>query len=465
MESPESLWSLVPRDDTTCTGSKLWYVCTVGSFRGCCATDPCTTGICPDDDDDTLSSTSAGVSSVTTKTITTSPTSTLSKQATVSSTAYITSNTSTESTGVTSSASPSNTPGATSSNLGAIIGGVVGGVAVLVICAILLFCCCRRKRKHGKREGTTLVSWYKDRGTASEMKGPLSPSDSEAHNSSSAASPFTDNTRSIILTPDLALESSATSLISHSPRKTPIPPTQPHSNELFASIPPRQGFTPELPDTGFHRQRAELASHAQSELINVPLQQRQLQQPNINSWTSPRAWGSPALASIPSSRASPASPARAADTGSGHSHSHNNSTGVSPGRNQAGRVVTAEGVVLGANLDRYSNGMEIGESGSQALGERGRTAERGGTDHVMSFMQYAGDRGGTGLGIETGGITSNPQGGGSSASRPAQRSLEDDIVAAEGHDVPPAYEAAQGAPGHDIKSPSGRMGMSPRGGV
>lgn len=166
------------------------------------------------------------------------------------------------------------------------------------------------------------------------------------------------------------------------------------------------------------------------------------------------------MASIPSSRASLA---RAADTGSGHSHSH--SAGGSPGRNQAGRVVTAEGVVLGANLDRYSNGMEIGESGSQALGERGRTAERGGTDHVMSFMQYAGDRGGTGLGIETGGITSNPQGGGSSASRPAQRSLEDDIVAAEGHDVPPAYEAAQGAPGHDIKSPSGRMGMSPRGGV
>jgi hypothetical protein len=33
-----------------------------------------------------------------------------------------------------------------------------------------------------------------------------------------------------------------------------------------ASVPPRQGFTPELPDTGFHRLRAELASHSQSEL-------------------------------------------------------------------------------------------------------------------------------------------------------------------------------------------------------
>ena len=110
--------------------------------------------------------------------------------------------------------------------------------------------------------------------------------------------------------------------------------------------------------------------------------------------------------------------------------------------------------------------MEIGESGSgsQAQGERGRTAERGGTDHVMSFMQYAGDRGGTGLGIETGGLTSNSRGRGRNASRPAERGSEDDIVAAEGLvDFPPVYEAAQGAPGHDIKSPSGRMGMSPRG--
>lgn len=46
--------------------------------------------------------------------------------------------------------------------------------------------------------------------------------------------------------------------------------------ELPASIPGQthSGFTPELPDTGFYRQRAELATHPQTELINVPLHQR-----------------------------------------------------------------------------------------------------------------------------------------------------------------------------------------------
>ncbi|KAJ5592769.1 hypothetical protein N7537_009673 [Penicillium hordei] len=307
------------------------------------------------------------------------------------------------------------------------------------------------------------------------MKGALSPSDSETNNVSltidslSAVSPFTaDNTRgSIILTPDLVLGSSSTSFISCSPHKTPpVPPTKPHSNELIASIPSRQGFTPELPDTCFHRLRAELASHSQSELINVPMEQRQRQQNHIKLRTRLRAWESPALAPIPSSRAS-----SARGPGNGSDLSHSNSNGSSPG-NQAGRVITAEGVVLGANLDRYSNGIEIGES--QAQGERGRKAERGETDHVMSFMQYAGRPDDRGLGNElvntTSGHTSNLQGRGSSASRsgprPAERSLEDDIAAAEGNvDVPPAYEAEEGAPGHEIKSPSGRMGMSPRGGV
>ena len=116
--------------------------------------------------------------------------------------------------------------------------------------------------------------------------------------------------------------------------------------------------------------------------------------------------------------------------------------------------------------------MEIGDS--QAQGERGRKAERGETDHVMSFMQYAGrpeDRGlENGLGITTSDHTSNLRGRGGGASRsrprPVERSLEDDIAAAEGNiDVPPAYEAEEGAPGPEIKSPSGRMGISPRGGI
>jgi hypothetical protein len=113
--------------------------------------------------------------------------------------------------------------------------------------------------------------------------------------------------------------------------------------------------------------------------------------------------------------------------------------------------------------------MAIGES--LAEGERGRRAERGETDHVMSFMQYGGrleDRGlRNGLGIASD-RAYNPRAREDSVSgsrpRPAQRSLEDEIAAAEGDvDVPPAYEAREVVPGHDIKSPSGRMGMSPRG--
>ncbi|OQE09551.1 hypothetical protein PENVUL_c006G09260 [Penicillium vulpinum] len=501
MESLESLGSLIPRESTACTGGKLWYVCTAGNFRGCCSSDPCTTGICPDDGEDDASTTSTKSSTLSLTTVgvigllppdvtprtTTSSISTLSESSTSSTTALVPSATASSitseiSAGVTGSvlaasasatSTSSSTPGGASSNLGAIIGGVVGGVAALVICAILLFCC-RRKRKYGKREnGSTLVSWYprglsrKNQATASEMKGPLSPTDSEANNSHGAVSPFTaDNTRgSMILTPDLALVSSSTSLIAQSPHKTPpIPPTKPHSNELFASVPPRQGYTPELQDTGFHRLRAELASHSQSELINVPMEKRQRQQNHIRSKSGPQAWESPALVSIASTNAS-----LGRGTGNGSGHSYSNSDGSSSGRNQAGRVVTAEGVVLGANLDRYSNGMEIGES--QAQEDRGRSAERGETDHVMSFMQYGGrpeDRGlGNGLGI-TSNNTSNPQGRGSSASRsrprPTERSLEHDITAADGTvDVPPAYQAEEGAPGHDVKSPSGTMGMSLRG--
>lgn len=169
------------------------------------------------------------------------------------------------------------------------------------------------------------------------------------------------------------------------------------------------------------------------------------------------------MTSIPSSRASPAR----GNNSSGHSHS--NSNGGSPGRNQGGRVVTTDGVVLGANLDRYSNGLAIGES--LVEGERGRRTERVETDHVMSFMQYGGrleDRGlRNGLGIASG-HTSNPRVREDTVSRsrprPAQRNLEDEIAAAEGDvDVPPAYEAEEVVPGHDIKSPSGRIGMSPRG--
>lgn len=47
-----------------------------------------------------------------------------------------------------------------------------------------------------------------------------------------------------------------------------------HVPELPATFAGHSGTTPELPDTGFYRPRAELATHSQSELINVPFSQR-----------------------------------------------------------------------------------------------------------------------------------------------------------------------------------------------
>ncbi|KAJ5124433.1 uncharacterized protein N7515_008258 [Penicillium bovifimosum] len=534
---------LSPRALNDCPVGKQWYVCTAGDFHGCCSTDPCTSGVCPDFDPDdngdsssplteltdlVLTKTAPGpmVPDVPPRTTTTSvaalPEST-SADTTASASSPIVSSTSSEiaagsvaplpleetpasetstptlpvtsealdvptssdtsivtgaTTGATAASSvlaasngiaspsstPSDTPSTASSNLGAIIGGVVGGVGALIICAIIVFCCCRRKKKTGKYSS---LAWYpskarKERATASEMKGPISPSDSEANTSS--FSPFTNSTRpNTLLSPDLTLSnSSTTNLSTHSsPSKKPlIPPTPPHTNELFASVPPRQGFTPELPDTGFYRVRAELASHAPSELINLPMERRR-QQNIIKNRPGPRSWESPAL--TPNSQTSQSPPLSIGNsTSTAHSRSQSDSTQPN---SQSGRVVTAEGVVLGANLDRYSTGLEIGERVREEREAGGR--ERG-PEHVMSFMQYAERPERDGLGIAMGGQNSGGSAGEESVSRvrrrPVERSLQDEIVAVEGEgDVPPAYEAEEGGSG-DLKSPSGRMGMSMRGG-
>lgn len=152
------------------------------------------------------------------------------------------------------------------------------------------------------------------------------------------------------------------------------------SSELFARIPRGAGLTPELSDTGFYRQRAELASHSQSELINVPLDQRRRKTPptpqsrpdyrhhkhGSQSWDSANA----------RSRGHP-SPSTSSDTGT-----------ISPrlmARETARRIITDDGVVLGANLDRYSvpSGLYV---------EKGKKSEQNTGEHVMSFMNY--DRGG-----------------------------------------------------------------------
>ncbi|KAA8645876.1 uncharacterized protein ATNIH1004_007297 [Aspergillus tanneri] len=93
--------------------------------------------------------------------------------------------------------------------------------------------------------------------------------------------------------------------------------------------------TSELSDTGFYRQRAELAAYASRELINVPLSQRQKhqhqQQPRLRQ-------------------------------------SERTSTSPSPTP-----IVTADGVMLAANL----NWLGPEEDGVAS-----------GKDHVKSFMEY-----------------------------------------------------------------------------
>ncbi|KAJ5780698.1 hypothetical protein N7457_005858 [Penicillium paradoxum] len=515
---------IFPRALNTCTGGKLWYVCTAGQFRGCCSNDPCTTGICLDDDakndDDsgtltdqsdmsiTTTQVIAMLPSVTPRTTTTSG-ATLPQSTTVSTTDPFTFSVTlsgsetihipscshdftktTRATGVSSvlpagkvtkvtaspSSTPSNTPRAASSNLGAIIGGVLGGVALLVICAVLIFfCCCRHKREYGKRQygkRKAFAAWYpykfgrKKRGAASEMTAPWSPSDAEANRSLSTVSQ-SNNTQSTVFPPEQSLHSSTTDLISYpSSRILLRGPTARDPNELFISVTPRLGFTSELPDTAFCPLHSELATHSQSELINQSLEQRRRQQNVYRVRDSPQGGELSALSpSVNQATRQSASSSRGIDSSSGQLN------GGTPEPDPVGQVITAEGVVLAANLDRYSNGREIGES--QAQGQRERPTESGDENHVMSFMQYG--EGSETRGTERGlGIANSDQPPHTAVHedstaepipRPAESRFVEEIVAVESEaDVPPAYEAQDSSPAHDLKSPSGRMEMSTRNG-
>ncbi|CAG7972178.1 unnamed protein product [Penicillium olsonii] len=447
----DSLEALFPRDASVCTGGKQWYVCTIGGFRGCCSSDPCTTGVCPDDDDATGTMTTFSdlklttaiainrLPDVTPRTITTSSMTTLTEAVTMSedpttaatsaslsktpvatSEPSATSETSTletispttfsvvraTSSGAASPTTTASLPNTSSSNRGAIIGGVLGGLAAIALIAILIFCCIRRRRKeikHGKRSRL----WHPRRAPKdpAESKAPSSPS-SEATRSLTAASttPSTE-TNPLHLTPTLVLTPSPTTLIPFSPQKNQPPP-----------------LLTELQDTGRPRLCAELPSSPQSERINIPRTQRAW---NAALRTGPRAWELPNLTPITASPRE--SPVR--EGGRGHAGQSGSGSGSGVGVRRV-----PDGVVLGANLDRYSNGLEIGL-------DRGVEAEG---DHVMSFMQFDRSGGGGRISSDLGGIES-----GSGAER-----VLDEID----EDVPPAYEAGEGSLQPEIKSPSGRMG-------
>ncbi|KAJ5469596.1 hypothetical protein N7539_009214 [Penicillium diatomitis] len=176
---------------TTCTGSKQWYVCSAGNYRGCCSTDPCTTGICPDDSQGAVSSanasTSSSLSSSTSTantstrtstrtssssssslgsdtstsfpTVTQSPTSSSSFTSSISSALSKTTTTSAETSQaptLASSPSPaavSSPSSQQSSSKAPIIGGVLGAIVALILALLLCWCCWRKKRKSGRPYG------------------------------------------------------------------------------------------------------------------------------------------------------------------------------------------------------------------------------------------------------------------------------------------------------------------------
>ncbi|BDD63473.1 hypothetical protein MAP00_008358 [Monascus purpureus] len=272
---------LLPRQANLCTNQKLWYVCTAGNFHGCCSTDPCTTGVCPDDDRDGESST------VTTPTVAaTLPASSSSTSSTTISSIKTASTSSSQINSViTVTASmdigPSPSSAASSSerdsgSTGGLIGGAVGSIlgALMVMGLIVLLCRRRRKQLRRGRIPHDNNSWKK---IASAENSPISPLAGPRELNMDPHTPLA-TLASITNTPRSATEllSRTRGVFDHrtTTNATVFDNSTAHVPELPATFAGHSGTTPELPDTGFYRPRAELATHSQSELINVPFNQR-----------------------------------------------------------------------------------------------------------------------------------------------------------------------------------------------
>ena len=126
-------------------------------------------------------------------------------------------------------------------------------------------------------------------------------------------------------------------------------------------------------------------------------------------------------------------------------------------RSTAPRIVTDEGVVLGANLDRYT--VPTGSDGGQRVdgngNGNGERRERNAQDHVMSFMEFGGEA----MGGRSGEAYATAVQSGRAAR--ADAFLVEDSFSPMS-DVPPAYESGGFSP-RDKKSPSATMGLGSRG--
>jgi predicted lipid-binding transport protein (Tim44 family) len=128
----------------SCSPGKVFYLCDKGPYTGCCSTNPCDTGVCGDE---TISKTTTAKTSKTASKSSpaTRSASSLTSTASSRSTATQHSATSTPTSAVTS---PTPYPDQnTSPPVGAIVGGVLGGLALLALVAALLWWCLQRKSK------------------------------------------------------------------------------------------------------------------------------------------------------------------------------------------------------------------------------------------------------------------------------------------------------------------------------
>ncbi|KAF3390518.1 hypothetical protein F1880_008996 [Penicillium rolfsii] len=228
-------------------------------------------------------------------------------------------------------------------------------------------------------------------------------------------------------------------------------PTPHPTTELEANMPKSESqAAAELSDTGFYRQRAELAAHSQSELINVPLDRRRRK--------SPPNPGSSPLSSTGSGRGSGGnkSSARSADDKSGSI--------PLTSRHTAQRVVTKDGIVMGANLDRHSMVYD-----PERVEAKGGKKDDAGQEHVMSFMAFggsefemihrkgsaSGDRGSR-SGSGSGGSDEREGGSLLSVSQAVPGIVLENVGAFSIGEAPPAYDArGVPSPQQDDKSPCG----------
>ncbi|KAJ5820275.1 hypothetical protein N7474_005866 [Penicillium riverlandense] len=487
------VFDLLPRADNLyhgCASGKQWYVCSKGDYSGCCSSDPCTTGICPDDNSAASSTTTSSTKSSSTETTTsTSKTSTETKTSIspLPTTSTFADATTVQTTTSTASATGSITapaPVATatsssslnthSSNHAAIIGGVVGSIAALALSIILFFLCWRRKRKQGR----ILIGWPRNRTNTSnhdpEMTSSPGTNFSRSTNdtsclntSSTTASESNPSDSSAGLLTGSSFESSTLNQSNQqktSSKDLTFPPETHPDTTTTCTFP--TGVTAELSDTGFWRTHCELPHSPQRELINLSLSQRrrkavqqQFQQSlSRHQQSTLQRWDFPS-----STRRSPRG-------------SSQDCLASAPPLHTPRQIITKEGVVLGANMDRYSTASDFTSSSAQAGTGKGKDVQqqRAAHDHVMSFMQYdnATGTGGQRHAVElpwtqrpsreslvrktstSGAVAPVP----ASKSMPSLALFQEDEVVYSPSDTPPAYAAEEGVSPKDVKSPSATMG-------